>query len=860
MNDNMNNGTINEEVMESTATATEEKNQESMLNDWERELAERQMELEGQKHRLSMREMRMVSREEALNIRENKINELMAALTQKEESVADMAQKHKEVLRQEQSVIAKNEELVAKQTALDERQRNLDEWQTALAKKEQEIQAAAVARQTEDLGAFHAQLETMRQQQISELTEELAKIRAAASAEADKLRMDAKSDTDAKRAEVTAELERRRADFEKELSERRNQFAEEIKTKQLALEGKEQQLNEEKIDLAAEKKTLEFDRMRTKKQEEVLKNLRANIDEEVLVASDEYRKNMEAKLTAARQENEYLRNDLRNAESKLASYESFKVVYGDNPEILRKKIDDLHAANDELSNELGKRPGLEVQQECERLKAENAHLQNEITEQRKLVGNIQEQVVDLEKLRNTNVILEESKKSLQAQWAEAQEIISGYEQQIKRRTEITSATWEERAKSIREPEYLEHPFNAPETSKEDAAAANEIEWLENIKKNCKDYKINFKRRILYAFHTSLKIANWSTITVLAGVSGTGKSELPKLYSKFGGLNFISEPVQPNWDSQESMLGFFNSIDNKFDARPVLRFLVECTEKYDNNMAIVLLDEMNLAHVEHYFADFLSKLEDRRSAPEEKDKLPKIYVNLGAGVKPYELPLKRNILWCGTMNQDETTKSLSDKVLDRGIVINFPRPRQLENREGALNIDSFCAKRGIKPLSKQVWNAWRVPKIMFEGKQKAKLDEYRDLLNKMNDKLSFAGRAIGHRVWQSVAHYVMNYPTVRAAFYEAGGELTDELESAMHVAVEDQIVQKVMPKLRGIDTRGKSEKLCLQPIKALLHDAHFNLDKDFDLACTMGYGQFMWGSAEYIEDDTGEEQEGTDVNQ
>ena len=123
------------------------------------------------------------------------------------------------------------------------------------------------------------------------------------------------------------------------------------------------------------------------------------------------------------------------------------------------------------------------------------------------------------------------------------------------------------------------------------------------------------------------------LTVLAGVSGTGKSELPKLYSAFGGLNFISEPVQPNWDSQESMLGFFNSIDNKFDAKPVLRFLVECTEKYDNNMAVVLLDEMNLAHVEHYFADFLSKLEDRRSAPESN--LPEIYVNLSAGVKPYD---------------------------------------------------------------------------------------------------------------------------------------------------------------------------------------------------------------------------------
>ncbi|MCI5778660.1 MAG: hypothetical protein MR051_02415, partial [Lentisphaeria bacterium] len=62
--------------------------------------------------------------------------------------------------------------------------------------------------------------------------------------------------------------------------------------------------------------------------------------------------------------------------------------------------------------------------------------------------------------------------------------------------------------------------------------------------------------------------------VLAGVSGTGKSELPRLYSHFGGLFFEPLSVQPNWDSQESMLGFFNSIDNKFDAQPVLRFLAQ----------------------------------------------------------------------------------------------------------------------------------------------------------------------------------------------------------------------------------------------------------------------------------------------
>ena len=80
-------------------------------------------------------------------------------------------------------------------------------------------------------------------------------------------------------------------------------------------------------------------------------------------------------------------------------------------------------------------------------------------------------------------------------------------------------------------------------------------------------------------------------------------------------------------------------------------------------------------------------------------------------------------------------------------------------------------------------------------------------------------------------------------------LSSELKEAMHTAIEDQLVQKVMPKLRGIDTNGRTMDHCLQPIRTLLNDNDFNLDEDFGHACEMGYGQFMWCSADYIEKDS-----------
>ena len=96
----------------------------------------------------------------------------------------------------------------------------------------------------------------------------------------------------------------------------------------------------------------------------------------------------------------------------------------------------------------------------------------------------------------------------------------------------------------------------------------------------------------------------------------------------------------------------------------------------------------------------------------------------------------------------------------------------------------------------------------------------------------------------------SYPEVRL-----GEKGSKERARAMHVAFEDQIVQKIMPKLRGIDTTGESEKKCLIPIKNLLlkgvNDNPFNLGDDFDLACRLGYGQFVWQSANYLKEEGAE---------
>ena len=232
---------------------------------------------------------------------------------------------------------------------------------------------------------------------------------------------------------------------------------------------------------------------------------------------------------------------------------------------------------------------------------------------------------------------------------------------------------------------------------------------------------------------------------------------------------------------------------------------------------------------------MSKLELRRGR--KGNEVPSLEVKLGAGIQQYNLPLGRNVLWAGTMNQDETTKSLSDKVLDRGIVINFPRPTTLERRRKLTPLGEQAPL-----LSRKLWESWWCRESKFEDNQ---ILPFKGFVEEMNTSLSKVGRALGHRVWQSIEYYMSNYPDV----VEAQRNNDDAgLVKAMKIAFEDQLVQKVMPKLRGIETRGKSKSDCLDKIRTQLVNDDYTIIDDFDLACEFGYGQFIWNSANYLKDD------------
>lgn len=369
---------------------------------------------------------------------------------------------------------------------------------------------------------------------------------------------------------------------------------------------------------------------------------------------------------------------------------------------------------------------------------------------------------------------------------------------------------------------------------------DEIKWLETIKKDSDSSGIYFSNRIINAYHTSMKIHDWSPLTVLAGVSGTGKSELPRQYANHGGMYFVSIAVKPDWDSPSSLFGFYNSIENKFQPTELLKVLYNAQTdknfKLSDKMVMVLLDEMNLAHVELYFADLLSKFEYIRGT---KDTV-KYEIDLGAGCDPEILSLGNNILWTGTMNEDETTKALSDKVIDRSTLISFPRPKTLFDRKNTENVPSRFY------ISQDLWQQWIKSALTIDqinSKDKDLLQNYKEVVQSINDQMSKMGRNLGHRVWQSITNYMLNHPKVIKAYND---KKIDLLKTELQNTFSEAVAFKIMPKLRGVETKGSYEEF-INNIKVIIDKNIPELTVDFENATRLPSGLFQWCSAEFLEE-------------
>ncbi len=368
--------------------------------------------------------------------------------------------------------------------------------------------------------------------------------------------------------------------------------------------------------------------------------------------------------------------------------------------------------------------------------------------------------------------------------------------------------------------------NAPEIllhAEHRVTITDEIEALNAAKQTLKERGLIFPDRIINAFHTSLKINTISPLTVLAGISGTGKSELPRQYAIGMGLPFLQLAVQPRWDSPQDLFGFYNYMEKKYKPTELVRLMVHLDSKnwpkeaalYADHMALVLLDEMNLARVEYYFSEFLSRLEVRRGS--ENEAAAEIELDLGLRTPKKIFPVPR-LLFVGTMNEDESTQTLSDKVVDRANVLRFPRPQLLQSGTASgTNVDGTDR---FLPFS--TWRKWC---RTIDARSESRVNGW---LRRLNEMMEQAGRPFGHRMAQAISAYVANYP-------KSGGD--DEA-----VALADQLEMRLFPKLRGVDPKADDRiQRALDELRRFIEDeikdpklvAAFDVAKEGDLFAWRG---------------------------
>lgn len=158
------------------------------------------------------------------------------------------------------------------------------------------------------------------------------------------------------------------------------------------------------------------------------------------------------------------------------------------------------------------------------------------------------------------------------------------------------------------------------------------------------------------------------LIVLQGISGTGKTSLPYVMGKYFKNDATIASVQPSWRDRNELFGYFNEFTKKFNETEVLKRIYESS--YNDDLNVIILDEMNIARVEYYFAEMLSILEMPNSEEWKIELVPSVMDNDPIKLKGGNLKIPKNVWYVGTINNDDSTFSVSDKVYDRAFVINL----------------------------------------------------------------------------------------------------------------------------------------------------------------------------------------------
>lgn len=302
--------------------------------------------------------------------------------------------------------------------------------------------------------------------------------------------------------------------------------------------------------------------------------------------------------------------------------------------------------------------------------------------------------------------------------------------------------------------------------------------LEDFIDNCKNSGLKLSEQIITRYISSLLT---KPFVLLSGLSGSGKTKLAQSFAQWlceSKEQYCIVPVGADWTNREPLLGYVNALEPEKYILPenkALELLIKANTD-ESKPYFLILDEMNLSHVERYFADFLSVMESK-----DKFKLHSSTTPLKSGngleiEREYSWP--KNLFVVGTVNIDETTYMFSPKVLDRANVIEFrigedemaeylSEPKQLTdlNGEGKTMGESFVS--------------------IAKEESKANPEELKNALQVFFKALKVVGAEFGYRTASEIQTLFSKIDTINP---EYASKKNDKIDFA--------IMQKLLPKLHG----------------------------------------------------------------
>lgn len=536
------------------------------------------------------------------------------------------------------------------------------------------------------------------------------------------------------------------------------------------------QLEAKKAELERERKLFEASKKSSEKR--IRQEVEDEFDEQIYNLADE-NSSLKRENTKLKKENKSFSDFKHNL---LSSFEST------DAELMIKEQNELKERNKKLEGELESRPSEAEYEEkinvITELKSKIQELESKVSEERlsELRLSLHNADAYILEINTYKAQIDSSKareKSLQRTVADLHETINQLKDEEKTKQsafEQTRHMDEDGELANRKLRYI-RPISLNEL----------VEYLQSSMANANDPKpFYYDQKTIRTFMAGL---NMSLLTILQGISGTGKTSLPREIAKAlvaGADGYTGkddngnrkEPyricaIQSGWRDNMDLMGFYNNFEKKYKETDFFKALYLASQpKYKNTLFFIILDEMNLSHPEHYFADFLSMMEQsigdryvKINADEEL--LPKLF-------RGRQMLLPPNVRFIGTANHDETTLDFAPKTYDRSNVMVM----ETNDRNKVLKeVQESKASRTTSRNRLSVDYPWLLEKFADaedEFSEQYKTFDHFIRNSKLNEWLNSRGIGVGNRFDEQAKKFICAYMALGDGSTQCLAEAADHM--------------------------------------------------------------------------------------